>query len=410
MTMATVPSAATGSSDRLYALDAVRAGALLLGVVFHASLSFMEPPIWLVGDVSTSVAMNVTYYVLHLFRLTVFFLMAGFFARMLLHRRGTAGFARDRVKRILLPLVVFWPIVMVSTVGVVIWSAIQTNSKPPKAPPVSAQTFPLTHLWFLYMLLIFYVAAVGLRAFVVLFDHSGAFRARLVDPLVRTIVTSGLTPIVLGAPLCLALFFKADWLMWFGVPPAENGLIPNTPALIGYGTAFGFGWLLQRQSDLLRVWERRYLLNLTVALTLTVVCVTLVGLSPVLVPAPEDWRRLVYVIAYTLAIWAWTTALVGLALRHLAARNPVIRYVADASYWIYIVHLPLVMVLQTAVAQLPIPWFGKYVMILGTALPLLLLSYHYLARSTFVGAIMNGRRYVRRSRRTANTAALAAAE
>jgi peptidoglycan/LPS O-acetylase OafA/YrhL len=399
MTTGTVPAPA-----RLHALDAVRAGALLLGVFFHATVSFLEPRIWLVGDVSTSPAMNVTFYVLHIFRMTVFFLIAGFFARMLLERRGVGGFIRDRAKRILTPLVAFWPLIFVSIIAVTIWAFLQANPDvasgkapaPPPPPPMSAQTFPLTHLWFLYVLLIFYAAALLLRGLFAIVDRKGAVRVGVVDRVVKAIVTSGLTPIVFGAPLAAALWFKPDWMMWFGVPTPDIGFVPNTPALVAFGAAFGLGWLLERQMDLLRVWERRCLLNLAFAVIVTAVCLWFAGPTPVLAPAPQDWKKLTYAIAYTLAIWAWTVALIGLALRYLSKSNSMIRYLADASYWIYIVHLPLVLALQAAVAQLPIPWYGKYAAILAVAFPIMLISYHTLVRYTFVGAILNGRRHERK--------------
>jgi glucan biosynthesis protein C len=69
------------------------------------------------------------------------------------------------------------------------------------------------------------------------------------------------------------------------------------------------------------------------------------------------------------------------------------RYVADASYWIYLVHVPLVMALQTVVAQWSLPWFVKYAAVLLVAFPIMLVTYRWLVRYTFVGAILNGRRY-----------------
>ena len=41
---------------------------------------------------------------------------------------------------------------------------------------------------------------------------------------------------------------------------------------------------------------------------------------------------------------------IGFAVRHLAGHSPARRYLADASYWIYIVHLPIVLALQAAFA------------------------------------------------------------
>lgn len=397
--------------ERLHALDGVRAGALLLGVFFHAAMSFMEPRIWIVGDPSTSPAMNVTFYVLHIFRMTTFFLIAGFFARMLLERRGVGGFVKDRAKRILAPLVVFWPIALASIIAVIIWSAIAANGgvppeNAPPPPPMNAQTFPLTHLWFLYLLLFFYAGALVLRGVANLIDRGGRIGKGL-DSLVKA--TLPMAPLFLAAPAAVALYLKSDWMMWFGVPTPDTGVVPNAPALIAYGVAFGFGWLLQRQTDLLASIERRSLLNLLVALIATGACLSLAGLAPVFTPAPQDWKKALYAASYALAAWTWTFALIGLALRFLNKRNPVIRYFADASYWIYIVHLPLVLVLQQVVSSWPAPWYGKYAAILAIAFPLMLISYHVLVRYTFVGAILNGRKQPRRSK-SETQAVLAAAE
>ena len=57
-------------SDRLHSLDAVRAFALLLGVVFHAGFSFLPgliPGIWAMTDNSpSSVDRRAAVYVAHL--------------------------------------------------------------------------------------------------------------------------------------------------------------------------------------------------------------------------------------------------------------------------------------------------------------------------------------------------------
>jgi peptidoglycan/LPS O-acetylase OafA/YrhL len=97
--------------------------------------------------------------------------------------------------------------------------------------------------------------------------------------------------------------------------------------------------------------------------------------------------------AYPLAIWAWCLALLGTATRFLSAENKVIRYLADSSYWIYLVHLPLVVALQVWVSQWPLAWQVKYPLILAIAIPILLASYQLLVRNTFLGAWLNGRRY-----------------
>ncbi len=100
-------------TDRLHALDAVRAYALLLGVVLHSIAGFLQDfPIaaW-VDTPSTTAA--VIYYVIHIFRMSAFFLMAGFFARMVVERRGMKAFVKDRAKRIAIPLFLFGPVTLI---------------------------------------------------------------------------------------------------------------------------------------------------------------------------------------------------------------------------------------------------------------------------------------------------------
>ena len=71
----------TNLNSRLNYLDAVRAFALLLGIVFHASLSFVPVFIgWAVMDISTSSSILGFILVSHSFRMELFFLIAGFSA------------------------------------------------------------------------------------------------------------------------------------------------------------------------------------------------------------------------------------------------------------------------------------------------------------------------------------------
>jgi peptidoglycan/LPS O-acetylase OafA/YrhL len=135
-----------------------------------------------------------------------------------------------------------------------------------------------------------------------------------------------------------------------------------------------------------------------------------VTLDPATQPvAPGSALALVVAIAYPLATWAWTFGLVGLALRFLSAERAWVRYVADSSYWIYLIHLPILMVVQILVLPLPLPALVKFALVLAVAFPIMPLSYHLLVRSTWLGALLNGRRYPRRGRARGEERALATA-
>src|SRR6185295_7376258 len=108
-----VSAMTTNSSERLHALDAVRGFALLLGIVFHATVSFLPSPsgvpLWIVMDHERSLALAVLFHVTHIFRMTAFFVIAGFFAHMSFHKKGAPAFIKDRLKRIAIPFIVGLP-------------------------------------------------------------------------------------------------------------------------------------------------------------------------------------------------------------------------------------------------------------------------------------------------------------
>jgi len=385
------------SSERWHGLDAIRAFALLLGVCLHASMSFLPGAqyFWVAHDTQPSAALGLLFYVPHMFRMILFFLLAGFFARMGLERLGLRRFARDRWWRIATPLLAGWPLAFAAIVAVLAWGAMLANGgvMPKQAPPGPAftpESFPLTHLWFLYALLLAYLGALLLRSATALADRQGRVM-RTIDRIVRGVMGPW-APLILAVPLAISLWLQPQWFMWFGIPTPDQSLYPSFAAVTGFGGAFALGWLLHRQTDLLQVWSRHWPLMTMLAIACTMACLTIVGLAPKLAPATHDTRTLLYVACYSVAAWSWTLALVGIALRFLSAHSPVRRYVADASYWMYLIHLPLVMALQVAVARLDWPASLKFAVILISVFAVMLTSYHWLVRNTWLGAWLNGRR------------------
>ncbi len=386
----------TPAPERLHALDAVRGFALLLGIVLHATLSFVPAPakIWVVEDSHRSTALAVLFFTIHVFRMTTFFLIAGFFAHMSFHRRGAKAFIWDRLKRIALPLVAGWPFVFASILAVVIWVAVSANGGHLPATPPPWPTFPkfpLTHLWFLYVLMEFYAAVLVLRSCVALIDRKDRIRLS-VDRLVGLVMRSPLAPVALAVPIGVAFAVDPKWLMWFGVQTPDSSFVTNLQALVGFGVAFGFGWLLHRQTELIQALERRWVLNFLLAIGLITASLAIAGVTPQMTPSTDYTTTLAGAACYALATWTATFAVIGLALRFLSGFSPARRYIADASYWLYLIHLPIVMALQVAVSRLDWPWPAKFSAILVIAFPLMFASYQLLVRYSFIGAVLNGRR------------------
>lgn len=386
----TVSSANGG--ERLHALDALRGGALMLGVAYHASMSFLlGRGIWVVRDVE-SVGLTGFFIVSHMFRMTLFFFIAGFFGRLLIQRSGAKGFARNRLMRITLPLILFWPFAQAGMTLPFIWGWTAMNGGQPPQDPWSFgvftfATFPLTHLWFLYLLTIFYAAAVMLRR------APGTERvARATDIVIRRAVEWRVAALLIAIP---GLLMFANWsgrLMIGGIATPDRGFFPHVMPFAVYGVAFAFGWLLHRQQALLQLWRRDWAAHLAIAAAASI-WLLWDGLQSPYRPVVGSGPRLLFAAVYMVATWCWVIGLTGAALRFLSGHHPAVRYVADASYWIYIAHLPVVEVMQVAVYPLAAPAIVKFTIVLAVSLLILFASYELLVRHSWLGAWLNGRRY-----------------
>ena len=105
--------------------------------------------------------------------------------------------------------------------------------------------------------------------------------------------------------------------------------------------------------------------------------------------------RLATASLVAVASWLLVYGMLGLGVRFLNREHPGVRYLADASYWMYLMHLPLLVAIEIPLADLSWPILVKLAATWAITLALLLLSYHWLVRSTWLGAWLNGRRHPR---------------
>ncbi|MGH8217337.1 MAG: acyltransferase family protein [Steroidobacteraceae bacterium] len=359
------------------------------------------------------------WYAVHMFRMPLFFLLAGFFGRMILERRGFTGFIKDRSKRIVVPLVLGLPVVMLVTGCAFILGTLAVGGNPRPLeqfhpPSLGAghrsllESVNLIHLWFLCYLIIFYAGALIFGyACDAIFGPRGGPRGgpqTAADAAVRFLMRGFWGPVLLALPIAAYYLHSKAWSPWGGLP-APFSIVPDTGALIAYGLAFGFGWLLHRQQSLIFSLQNRWPLHSLLAVTLWILCRAIVGSTPHWGPFLTHGALIVYAVAYTVGLWYATFGVIGIAIRFLSSPSPARRYVADSSYWLYLMHIPALVFFEALVHPLPLHAVVKYFLALAGAIPVLLLSYHYLVRFTVIGATLNGRRHPRTADGTLRPAA-----
>jgi peptidoglycan/LPS O-acetylase OafA/YrhL len=384
-------TAAASAGERLHALDSLRATAMLLGIVLHAGVSLAPIPVpWPVRDVSRGEGFIAMLAFIHGFRMQVFFLLAGFFGHLLWRRLGTRGFLMQRAQRIGIPFVAGLLILIPIVVLLWAWADLRTGSTfvARRERDMTLLSYPTAHLWFLEMLLILYLLAVALAQFGK-WRHI-ASRLPRIDASFDWLMRQPLKPLLLAVPTIA--------LLWQGpqIPEIDNAgmrLLPAAGAVAYYGMFFTVGWWLHRRIhmvDAMRNWLVPYF---AVALSAFVV----LGGSMKVAGSPgaaQNWTSIKFTALTAAALFAWsmTFAITGLFLRIAGGHRPWVRYLADASYWWYLWHLPLVMIMQIWIANWPLNGWLKLLMILAATIAILLPSYHTMVRYTWIGRILNGAR------------------
>jgi hypothetical protein len=130
---------------------------------------------------------------------------------------------------------------------------------------------------------------------------------------------------VLAVPLGLAMWLDPKWIAFFAVPTPDAGLLPHTASLVGFGLAFGAGFLIDRRRDLLdriATWSPIFL---AVAVVTGVAAWYLAG-GPVIEPMVEPTEdKAVAAWTVALAVYSSAFAAMGLCLRDPALSRRCLR-------------------------------------------------------------------------------------
>ncbi len=392
--------------ERFHALDALRAFALLLGILLHSTMPFVAPPgVWAVGTARPSMIPSWLSFYLHTFRLEIFFLLSGFFGALVIGRRGAPAYAVDRIKRVVLVFVVLLYPMKFALTALWMIGGLRTGWLPPSSEPhawlglttqaLRLEVWPaivLTHLWFLYYLAcigaIFLCArALSARTGLTAWLEAGAARA-------ERLAGTALGPAVLVAlaTLLLALMKGAD------IDTPDRSFAWNVPVLALYLGFFALGyWFFEHRSPL-ESTAHRWPLLLTVGFGMSWLAAIGVGtrnIGGAWATEHATALRWATSLATSLTMIASAFGWIGLFLRHVGRPSRLWRYLADGSYWLYVTHLPVLVALEVWWAPWGLDWWVEIPLLHVALLALLVPSYHYGVRSTWLGAWLNGRRHPR---------------
>ncbi len=370
---------------RIHYMDNLRAIAMLLGIYIHAvpMYGFQAQEFWFIKDIGQSYVMEYSLWWLHLFRMSLFFLVAGFFGHYLINKRGTVGFVKNRLLRLAVPFALFWPLVIAS---IIIILALATNhiSDMPQLLEQAGQDdqqnqnsdiIKTFYLWFLYYLLLFVFSAAILRR----------VRLPVLENYWQSFFSQGWHLLYLPLLIAPSLYLAGH------IPhPAPESFIPTAWAFMFYGLFYLIGWQLYRQQGYIEqlacyIWP------------MGIFCVFGSIAFFIFLPAPSTSGNInlamlpMVILQSYLAVYLVLISLF-LGKRLLNISHQYFRYIADASYWMYLVHLPILLFIQIYMAELNWNvWLKLSIALLWTSI-VTLASYELLVRYSWLGSLLNGKR------------------
>ncbi len=336
---------------RYHGLDLLRSAALLIGIVFHAAMPVLVPDYLTQSGVpahETHSAPTLASLMgwSHAWRMPLFFLLAGFFAQMVLMRKGAGAFLRDRSLRILGVLLVFGA-------G---FAALSGQSP-----------LHLGHLWFLWYLYLICVATAALW----LLPWQGLGQ-------IGACITASLPRMALLVLPVAGLHGMAS--AGLGMP-APQSVLDTAPAPLGYfALFFAIGqalWLGRARLVDLAKWP---------------IYVPLVAAGSLLILAVE--KGLISPLAFhtvaAAAILAVVFGLIGLSHALFNRPHRAVQLTARIAYPVYVLHVAPTLALTVAFLNLG---FGPNISVMLSALAALALCaavYFLIIRFTPIDWLFSG--------------------
>jgi glucans biosynthesis protein C len=398
------PAAAAAAPDakrakaRYHAMDALRGMAMFLVIGLHAALGYIERDIptvlWCVRDAPTLPLFDWFCWWCMGVSNPLYFTIAGFFAVHLYESRGPRGFMASRARRVLVPFVV--GVLTIGPACLFSWSCgwllmgrctlKQVLRLRFTDPQLQSEILGPGHLWFLEYLLLM-LALFGLAR------RLGERRAAGLDAfrtVVDRVVGSSWRPLLLALPTTVLLWISRYRVGIDAVLDRHNSFLPDPVKFLHHASFFVIGAGLYRMRHDLARLARVGPLYLALSVPIFVGRAWLLDRdATATLHGPSTLA-----LAALGALFGWLVVFgfIGVFLRVFRESRPSILYLADSSYWIYLVHMPVLGLIQVDLFTVPGHALWKFPVVLASTLALGFASYQTLVRHTWVGERLHGRR------------------
>ena len=383
---------------RLHGLDALRGIAAVFVVLLHAGIPYMTAPlsylVWPSRDAHPCPVVDGLTWCTECFLMPLFFVLAGFFSQGILISRGERKFIEGRTHRLMVTQFFAGPLVMLPCLG--IWSLgwIGDGLFVPKSfmnwgmpRELESELYGFGHFWFLNYLYTYCLILCGGSWLTKRISGPKVVEADRPSPgflAIDHLMVSVWKPLLPAIPCALVLFYDPRIVLGF-----YQTFLPVLSKLVYYAIYFFVGVALYRHRAALHLHARFGKSYIAIASLLFAVSLPMIHEHQV---SQLTGGRLALMVGL-LALFAWYTTfgLLAISLRTKHGENSILRYLAEASFWVYIVHLPFVGLTHVAIAQMAVPTIAKFLLAGLIPLSISLVSYQIFVREKWLGRFLDGR-------------------
>lgn len=385
-------------SDRIYSFDLLRVTVMFMVIVAHSALTYnviSQQELWPIKDpVSNNSFLDLIVFFVHTCSMPAFYLTAGFFGSLLFYERGIISMLKNRLWRLVLPffafVIILYPIITIAfSFSSAIFASNTAAFKDTLAQYSNLSTYlpkSTYHLWFLYQLIYF---TFGFTLLALLMRRKKKLNRVIMQgfswlierPLVKLFFFSAIS-------LCMMLAFKKS------IMPTPITFMPDVEVLAYFSVFYCFGWLLYKSKYPLSNLDAHAWLYFIAAIVLALVKGVMIQYI-----GPDTYKNMSSVTVILVSaptLWLFTFGLIGLFVKYGSRPSVTIRYISDASYWVYLIHLPLTVIIPALIFSWTIPAIVKFLVVLSATTIVCFLTYDLFVRSTFIGKFLNGKKYQRK--------------
>ncbi len=348
---------------RYYDIDWVRVLGMLTIFLFHNACFFSEYD-WLVKNFELDFGMTVFVVIIRDFIMPLFFVLSAFAIYYALKKRTKADFMRERVNRLLIPLVV----------GIFTHSMLQVYIDKITHGQFSGNFWQFIpryfdgwygfggnfawmgmHLW--YLLSLFLYSWLMLSIFQRI-NRSKDFTTRLAD-----LFTKLFGPYLFIIPVFLMEFLRS-------LSPIETGDWGPLTYLI----FFVIGYLLATDERYRPAIQRVRFISLV--LSLMTVIAGYILLNEMGLPDTNP----LYLLIRATNSWSWLLTFIGFASYHLNFNNRFLKYANEAVLPFYIMHHPVIIVIGYFIKDWKWAVFPKYLFMVATSFIIIVTFYEFAVK------------------------------